>query len=321
VVKTLLFILQTLVYGWVSAARELWATIRGLCELSMRRKRRGRAGRTRSHGCSPISYPAFVRPDPLIYDQYYLTTLGLAITWDNPDIQLYSNGSPVSSSLLQPATAYEIVAQVWNNSPDAPVVALPVAFSYLDFGMGTISVPIGSTEVDLGVRGGPNCPALAKMMWTTPGTPGHYCIQVLLKPVDDINVNNNLGQENTDVGTAHSPAVFNLTLRNDTPRTQSYRFEVDTYIPPAPEPCPAGPNGEKERTALMARHKRGLFPVPAGWDVKIDPSAPVMAAGQSTPLTVTVSPPGGFTGNQTLNVNAFYAEGLAGGVTLTVAAA
>ena len=33
----------------------------------------------------------------MIYDQYYLTGLGLAVTWDNPDIQLYLNGSPVSS--------------------------------------------------------------------------------------------------------------------------------------------------------------------------------------------------------------------------------
>jgi hypothetical protein len=321
VVKTLLLILQSLVYGWVIAVRNLWTVICRLYRLSLRRKHRGRAGRASRNRCVPISDPAFVRPDPLIYDQYYLTSLGLAVTWDNPDIQLYLNGSPVSSSLLQPATPYEIVAQVWNNSTDAPVVALPVAFSYLDFGMGTVSVPIGSTQVDLGVKGGPNCPAFVTMTWITPTTPGHYCIQVLLEPVDDINLNNNLGQENTNVGTAHSPAVFTLTLRNNTRLTQSYSFEVDAYTPPALEPCDGAANGEKERSARIARHQRGLDPVPAGWNVNIDPAAPTITTGQSIPLTVTVTPPGGFAGDQTFNVNAFHTDGLAGGVTLTVAAA
>jgi hypothetical protein len=317
-VKTLLFILKSLLYGWVVAARDLWVIIRKLLDRWHRRRCHGRAV---SHDrCVPISNPAFVRPDPLIYDQYYLTSLGLAVTWDNPDIQLYLNGSPVSSSLLQPGTPYEIVAQVWNNSTDAPAVAMPVAFSFLEFGIGTISVPIGSTQIDLGVKGGPNCPAFATMLWTTPVTPGHYCIQVLLEPVADVNFQNNLGQENTNVGTAQSPAVFTLTLRNDTRRTQSYKFEVDAYSPGTPDPCDGSANDAKARSARLARHRRGSQPVPAGWQVKIDPEAPSLASGQSIPVTVTATPPGGFAGNQTLNVNAFHEGALAGGVTLTVAA-
>jgi hypothetical protein len=316
-VKALLFILKTLLYGWLVAFRDLWNVI---CKVLARRYRR----RCRGHvalpnRCVPISDPAFVRPDPLIYAQYYLIRLGLAVTWDNPDIQLYLNGSPVSSSLLDPGTTYEIVAQVWNNSTDAPVVAMPVAFSYLDFGIGTVSVPIGSTQIDLGVKGGPSCPAFATMPWTTPTTPGHYCIQVLLQPVDDTNTQNNLGQENTNVGTAHSPAVFTFTLRNDTARTQSYKFEVDAYSPGTPDPCDGSANDAKARSARLARHCRGSQPVPAGWHVKIDPLAPSLAPGQSIPITVTATPPGGFASNQTLNVNAFHEGGLAGGVTLTVA--
>ena len=318
--KTLLFILKSLLYGWAVALRALWIIICTSLALACRRRRRGRAGRVSRHRCVDISDHAFVRPDPLIYDQYYLTSLGLAVTWDNPDIQLYLNGSPVSSSLLLAGTTYEIVAQVWNNSTDAPVVAMPVSFSYLDFGVGTVNVPIGSTQIDLGVKGGPNCPAPATMLWTSPSTPGHYCIQVQLEPFDDINFQNNLGQENTNVGTAHSPAVFTFTLRNDTSRTQSYKFEVDAYTPGAPEPCDGSANDTNARGARLARHRRGSQPIPAGWEVKIAPEAPSLASDQSIPVTVTATPPAGFTGNQTLNVNAFHAGGLAGGVTLTVSA-
>jgi hypothetical protein len=55
--------------------------------------------------------------------------------------------------------------------------------------------------------------------------------------------------------------------------------------------------------------------------VKIDPEVPSLTPGQSSPITVTATAPGGFTGEQKLNVNTFYEGVLAGGVTLTVLAA
>jgi hypothetical protein len=127
--KMFLFIMKTLLYGWLIALRDLLRIIRELLARWCRRKRLGKVPTPRR--CVPINDPAFVRPDPLIYDQYYLTSLGLAVTWDNPDIQLYLNGAPVSSSQLQPGTTYEVVAQIWNNSTKAPVVNMPVAFSFL----------------------------------------------------------------------------------------------------------------------------------------------------------------------------------------------
>jgi hypothetical protein len=269
------------------------------------------------HRCVPINDPAFVRPDPTIYDQYYLTGLGLAVTWDNPDIQLYLNGTPVSSNQLLAGTTYEVVAQIWNNSTDAPVVGMPVAFSFLEFGVGTTSVPIGSTNIDLGVKGGANCPAFASMPWTTPSTPGHYCLQVMLQPADDSNTQNNLGQENTDVGTAHSPAVFTFTLRNDTDKQQTYNFLVDAYVPGTPDPCGVSDSAE-DRAARLARHRRGVQPVPSGWQVTVVPEMPTLDPDQSTAITVTAAPPAGFAGSQVLNVNAFHTAGIAGGITLTV---
>ena len=309
--KMFLFFVRTLLYGWIIALRDLCRRLRQIvC-------RKGGRKQPSPHRCVPINDPAFVRPDPMIYDQYYLTGLGLAVTWDNPDIQLYLNGSPVSSNLLLPGTTYEVVAQIWNNSTDAPVVGLPVAFSFLEFGVGTISVPIGSTSVDLGVKGGTNCPSYATMLWTTPTTPGHYCLQVQIQPADDSNPLNNLGQENTNVGTAHSPAAFTFTLRNDTRKRQTYRFEWDAYVPGAPDPC--GPsNTAADREGRIARHRRGVQPLPAGWQVTVDPQSPTLDPGDSLIVNVTASPPSGATGNQVINMHAFHSGGLAGGITLTV---
>jgi hypothetical protein len=255
-----------------------------------------------------------VRPDPLIYCQRQLIEQGFAVTWDNPDITLLKSGVPVSPTELDPNTTYEVRAQIWNNSLEAPVVAMPVRLSYLDFGIGTEPIPIAIAAVDVGVKGSAEQPAFVSIPWTTPPTPGHYCLQVLLDPADDSNRANNLGQENTDVGLAHSPATFTFTLRNSTKRDRTYRFETDAYEIPARPTCTSGP---PDQAALLARHRRELHPVPAGFVVQIAPSAPVLAPGAAATITVTVEPPPAFLGRQAININAFHGQVFAGGVTLT----
>ena len=114
---------------------------------------------------------------------------------------------------------------------------MPVAFSYLSFGMGAQSHPIGSTTVDLGVIGLPGCPAFAQVAWTTPAALGHYCLQVLLEPPDDSNWLNNMGQRNTDVAQAHSPAVFSFAVGNaGRQRPRTVRFTLDS-TPSRSEPA------------------------------------------------------------------------------------
>jgi hypothetical protein len=320
----LLAILWALTLGWILALIEL---VRELC-ARLRRKLRskrlpGRIGRISPQRCVRISDPAYKRPDPLIYDQYYLMSLGAAVTWDNPDIELRQGGAPVPSSALQPDTDYEIVARIWNASTEAPVVGLPVSFSYLSFGIGTQSHPIGSTKVDLGVKGGPGHPAFARHAWRTPATPGHDCIQVEFSWPDDLNPKNNLGQENTNVGTAHSPAIFELALRNDTERRQEYRFEADGYAIGELPPCEERDVERRrarlpDRIAVPRRHARGSHPLPAGWSVSFDPAQPDLDPGAEIPVRVEVTPPDGFRGRAPVNVHAFRGEGLAGGVTLYV---
>src|SRR5262245_6893920 len=273
-------------------------------------------------GCASVDNPAFHRPDPVIYSQKYLLSLGLAVTWDNPDIALFKNGVQVSEGDLLPNTEYEIRATIWNNSYDAPIVGLHVDFSFLSFGVNTVSNPIGSTVVDLGVKGGAQHPATATMLWTTPPA-GHYCIVVQFQWVDDANPNNNIGQNNVNVVAASSPATFTFTVRNHEDRKRSYRMEADTYTLPELSDCGEGPvkrrNNVQKWKEVQALHSRAAHPVPPGWTVQFTPPAATLLPGEEVDVKVDITPPSGFTGQQAFNVHAVMETGVyAGGVTVYV---
>lgn len=279
--------------------------------------------------CLPIPTEVYRRPDPMIYSQTYLMSQGLAVTWDNPDIHLELGGAPVSSADLAADTEYDIVARIWNGSNNAPAVNLPVRFSYLDFGIGTVNVPIGIDKVDLPVNGAVGHPAIARHKWKTPKIGGHYCIQV--EPVwpDDANPANNLGQENTNVKPLNSPrAMFTFPVRNDARRRRAFALEVDAYSVDGPPPCedprPAASATmgaeeiEQHRRDALRRHGRRRQPIPVGWRVTVDPPELHLEAGQSRNVTVDVTAPDAFAGRQALNVNAFVGDRPIGGVTLYV---
>lgn len=267
------------------------------------------------------------RPDPLIYSQAYLMAQGVAVTWDNPDIHLERDGTLVGSHELSAATRYEIVARVWNGSTEAPAINMPVRFSYLQFGIGTVRHELGVGQVDdLPVKGAPGLPAVARFAWTTPAAAGHYCLQVELLWDDDADPFNNTGQENTDVRALNSPrARFVVPVRNDAPMRRVLRLEVDAYRLGDPAPCPPprrdgepAPNGEREdqRRRRAARHARDTHPVPAGWSVDFGRREHVLAPGEQVDVDVDVVAPEGFEGRQSFNLHAFAGEVLVGGVTL-----
>src|SRR5262249_12441333 len=152
-------VLQEGLRGWLPNIGRLCRLAEEL--LSRRRALKclpDRLERVSPQRCAPLSDPAYKRPDPLLYSQPYLMKQGLAVTWDNPDIELRRAGAPVPSYSLEPDTEYDVVARIWNNSTEAPVVGLPVIFSFLSFGVGTQRHAVGATTVDLGVKGGPNHP-------------------------------------------------------------------------------------------------------------------------------------------------------------------
>ena len=276
----------------------------------------GRQHKAAPTRCVPIADPAMRVPDPLVYSQQDLMARGLPVTWQNPDFTILDGATPVGPHELQPDRTYTVDVRVWNSAPDCPVVDMPVHLSYLDFGMGTVNVPVATRVVDVGVQGGPGNPAHVAFSWHTPGTPGHYCLQALLDPASDRNMQNNLGQHNTDVVQAHSPGVFAFTLRNDTQREHRYRFDVDAYVLRTPD-CE---DLEKYREDLA----RNMIttPLPTGWTVGLAPEQPILAPGALVSVTATVTPPAGFVGTQRVNIHALYSEGyqtvLAGGVSVDV---
>jgi len=309
--STFASLVRAVLYGWIVSLVQLFREACAIC----RKMHRGEKNPDRPGTCFPIDHPSFVRPDPLLYSQRALVAQGLAVTYDNPDIVLFRGGVPVPSSQLQASTTYDVQVRVWNNSLEAPVIHMPVRVSYLDFGIGNEPIAIGSTTVDVGVKGSTSAPAFASVPWTTPSTPGHYCLLALLDPVEDFDFTNNLGQENTDVAHAASPAEFTFTLRNDTRRARRYRFETDVYVIPSPLACSTVANTPRR---ALDRHRRANHPVPAGFSIAFNPAAPSLAPGESVLVRVSIEPPPAFAGRQPVNVNAFHEGGYAGGVTLTV---
>ena len=290
--------------------------------------------------CAVIRSDVYKRADPLIYSQSYLMEQGLAVTWDNPDIQLFENGVAVPSSSLKANTDYEIVAMIYNNSTEAPAVGMPVEFSFQSFGVGAALTPIGTTTINLPVKGAPGHPALARINWRTPAAPGHYCLKVQLVWADDANPKNNLGQENTNVGTASSPAVFQVPVQNDDTIRKAIHMTADAYAIPAKIGCREKPRKKdsdhrypKHRrravfvptteeaadwTLARVRHNVDAFPIPAEWSVNIRPPEFVLAPGQVQDVIVTITPPDDFRGEHSFNINAMHGAGLLGGVTLMV---
>lgn len=252
------------------------------------------------------------------------------MTWDNPDIHLEradQPGVPVDSHKLQPDTNYNVFARIWNGSNYAPAIHMPVRFSYLEFGVGTMKRPIGQTSADVPVRGADGCPAFASVLWRTPAQAGHYCIQAELNPLDDAerieeeNPGNNLGQHNTDVQQLNSPrATFAATVRNATTWQQALRFEVDAYEIPRREPCepehPQRDDAHDRAREARERHSAARHQVPDRWQVRVQPEGVALEPGEQADLTVEVVAPDGFKGRQAFNVNAFDRKVLTGGVTL-----
>jgi hypothetical protein len=278
----------------------------------------------------PIPDWAFRAPDPLIYSQQWLQAHGLAYTWDNPDIRLElptSPGVPVDSHALSPDTIYRLRARIWNGSPTAPVANLPVEMSYLDFGIGGVAVAIGSTTVDLPVKGGVGSPVIAEVDWRTPKTPGHYCIQVRLVWPHDADPGNNLGQHNIDVKPLNSPrAAFTVPVRNTGRQPMRIRLAVDAYELPMLRPCPPEERAQDEeatarrRRRVQADHGADNHPVPEGWTVEVDTDDEglPLEPGASKDVSVVVTSPDGFEGRKAFNVKGLAGRTLVGGVTLVV---
>jgi hypothetical protein len=254
---------------------------------------------------------------------------GLAVTWQNPDIHLELGGVPVDSSDLKPNTTYDVIARIWNNALDAVVVNMPVDFSFLSFGIGTTRTHIATALTDVAAKGMPGCPAFVRVQWTTPPTPGHYCLLVEFSWADDANPFNNVGQHNTNVKPLNSPhAAFTVPVRNAARERREVALLVDAYTLPTLPECdrlPAVDNPRPSREVILRRLRAiaeaanpAIFPVPPDWTVTITPAGLVLAGGEQRDIVVDITAPDGFAGVKTFNVNGFAEATPLGGVSLTV---
>ena len=314
--------LKGIAYEWVLAVIDNLRTLLVQLKKFISRGRLEHADKNATlEVCGPLRNPSFHRPDPLIYSQKYLLSLGLAVTWDNPDIVLLRNGVIVPEGELLPDTEYEIDATIWNNSFDAPIVGLIVNFAFLSFGAGTTLHSIGTRVINLGVKGGANHPAHARIPWKTPPA-GHYCIQVELQWADDLNPGNNMGQNNVNVISPHSPATFSFQLRNNTARRATYRFPSDTYTLPTLKDCEnkiRRQSSDAKWKAIQALHDRSKFSVPQDWTVTVTPTTVELSPNDEVPIEVSIEPPLGFIGTRAINIHSTRDNDIfVGGVTVYV---
>jgi hypothetical protein len=156
------------------------------------------------------------RPDPCIYSQFLLMQLDQPVTWDNPDVRIFRGGIEQDSYNLVAATDYDLAVTVHNSSRTRPAPGTQVSIRWIEFGAGSqVKHPITALSTDVPVWPGT---AVVNTTWTTPATPGHFCIEVELVHPDDGNPANNRGWNNTQVHAANSPVERLIRIFNQFPR-------------------------------------------------------------------------------------------------------
>ncbi len=184
------------------------------------------------------------KPDPCLYSQAWLTSQGLAVTWNNPDIWVTDlGGATVPSDQLQPGTSYLVHARIHDSSFD-PALATEIRCLYRPWSFNSPDrVPVetnpdGSERIVV-VHIAPWSSEVGVFRWQTPAQGGHYCLQVECRHPDDKNPNNNLGQENTTVLATSAAAGMQiadtLDVFNAARVAQTFRVATDGYVVPRGE--------------------------------------------------------------------------------------
>ncbi len=199
-------------------------------------------------GCESLPEPIIRRPDPAIYSQSFLMSQGLPVTWDNPDINvaLASNPGQIEpdSYHLVADTDYIVSVQVHNAATD-PAIGVRVRLVYRPWSFNSpdlipVEIDANGQEVfqfvDVAAMGA----AVTQFRWHTPpvqpGQAQHFCLQAILSHPLDINPNNNIGQENTNVYSEQPRSVtpgelaeIEVPLHNRLEREERFRFQAHRY--------------------------------------------------------------------------------------------
>jgi hypothetical protein len=232
----LLYFIRLLLYLLESLVREPWGfllllirRLRGACAIKHSRKQLP---------CLPLPPDIVRKPDPLIYCQSYLQSLGIAVTWDNPDIQIQKAGAVVNPHDLLPDTDYDVAITVHNGSNEAPAPATGVQLWFRDWGIAGPWTFASQGSVDLPVRGASGEPASIRLPWHTPASGGHFCLMAVLQHANDLNPANNFGQTNTDIRrAAHAGEMlsFDIPVMHMLPGRRALRLQLTSYrLPESP---------------------------------------------------------------------------------------
>jgi hypothetical protein len=333
-----------LIYGMLVGALVdfIRLAVRWICAAITYCRVRDKGPREPHHRCITLPPELYQRPDPYLYSQSYLMALGIAVTWDNPDIWLERGGVQVNSYDLIGDTDYTVVVQIWNGSFFAPAPGLLVNLSARDFGVNGQEVSVGSAVTDLPVRAAPGHPAIVRIPWHTPPS-GHHCLQATLVWADDANAANNMGQENTDVRrvpAGHS-ARLTVPVRNTRPEAMALKLAVSGYEIPA-QPLPSRGKPERRMStpgvrmraisrpgratrdqvdAVIQQNRIGAFPPDPAWNAQLSETGMRLAPGETGTVDLTVVAPATAPAGarQRFTLSAHDERGaVVGGVTLAV---
>jgi hypothetical protein len=244
VVLGLIQLLFVLVFGTLALFVRL---IEILCEFIRRMNLKEEEGENEK--CNP-PYPEEVlrRPDPCIYSQRYLANQGVSVTWNNPDIWMAKASTPnviePDSYHLEENTDYIVNVRCHNASTDL-ALGVKVRLLYRPWSFNSPELlPVNITADGQEVVRFANIPgmgsAIVQFNWHTPaapvGEPRHFCLQAHLSHPMDINLENNMGQENTNVHSANPGHVASgeivdveVPLFNNGRTEKQFIFKANTY--------------------------------------------------------------------------------------------
>jgi hypothetical protein len=188
------------------------------------------------------------RPDPCIYSQQYLQSQGIAVTWNNPDIWMARASTPgviePDSYHLEADTDYIVSVHCHNASTDL-ALGVKVRLLYRPWSFNSPDLlPVQTSPGGQEVVRFANIVGMGSTIvlfnWHTPAVaPGktqHFCLQAHLSHPMDINLENNMGQENTNVHSANPGHVapgevveVDVPLFNHSKFAKRFGFTADAY--------------------------------------------------------------------------------------------
>ena len=196
----------------------------------------------------PLPEEVTRRPDPCIYSQQYLASQGVAVTWNNPDIWMAKASTPnviePDSYHLEADTDYVVSVRCHNASTDY-ALGVKVRLLYRPWSFNSPDLlPVDTTPGGQEVVRFANIPGMGAVIvqfnWHTPTAPPgetrHFCLQAHLSHPMDINLENNMGQENTNVHSANPGHVapgeivdVDVPLFNNGRLQNQFAFGADAY--------------------------------------------------------------------------------------------